>query len=121
MRIVNFNSLAQPPIITVHESKISCLCVNRNGTLLATSSDKGTLVRIFNVKDAKLLIELRRGITNADINYIIFDEYNRHVACAYGTGAVHIFSIVEAMKNNYNENYYSDQNDTNETKNQKSF
>ena len=121
VRIVNFNSLAQPPIITAHESKIACLCVNRNGTLLATSSDKGTLVRIFDVKDGKLLIELRRGTTNAEINCIIFDEYNKHVACASGTGTVHIFSIVEAMKNNYNENYYSDQNDTNETKNQKSF
>ena len=30
VRIVNFNSLAQPPIITAHESKIACLCVNRN-------------------------------------------------------------------------------------------
>jgi WD40 repeat protein len=51
VRIVNFNSLAQPPIITAHESKIACLCVNRNGTLLATASDKGTLIRIFDVKD----------------------------------------------------------------------
>jgi len=121
VRIVNFNSLAQPPIITAHESKIACLCVNRNGTLLATSSDKGTLVRIFDVKDGKLLIELRRGAKNAEINCIIFDEYNKLVACASGTGTVHIFSIVEAMKNNYNENYYSDQNDGDETKNQKSF
>ena len=121
VRIVNFNSLAQPPIITAHESKIACLCVNRNGTLLATSSDKGTLVRIFDVKDGKLLIELRRGAKNAEINCIIFDENNKHVACASGTGTVHIFSIVEAMKNNYNENYYSDQNDGDETKNQKSF
>jgi WD40 repeat protein len=121
VRIVNFNSLAQPQIITAHESKIACLCVNRNGTLLATSSDKGTLVRIFDVKDGKLLIELRRGAKNAEINCIIFDEYNKLVACASGTGTVHIFSIVEAMKNNYNENYYSDQNDGDETKNQKSF
>jgi len=121
VRIVNFNSLAQPPIITAHESKIACLCVNRNGTLLATSSDKGTLVRIFDVKDGKLLIELRRGAKNAEINCIIFDENNKHVACASSTGTVHIFSIVEAMKNNYNENYYSDQNDGDETKNQKSF
>ena len=91
MRIVNFNNLAQPPIITAHESKIACLCVNRNETLLATSSDKGTLVRIFDVKDRKLLIELRYGTTNADINGIIFYEYNRHVACENGTGTVHIF------------------------------
>ena len=120
VRIVNFNSLAQPPIITAHESKIACLCVNRNGTLLATASDKGTLVRIFDVKDGKLLIELRRGSKNADINCIIFDEFNKYVACASGMGTVHIFSIIGTMKNNYDENYYSEQIED-EPKNQKSF
>ena len=120
VRIVNFNSLAQPPIITAHESKIACLCVNRNGTLLATASDKGTLIRIYDVKDGKLLIELRRGSKNADINCIIFDEYNKYVACASGMGTVHIFSIIDTMKNNYDENYYSDQIGD-EPKNQKSF
>ena len=120
VRIVNFNSLAQPPIITAHESKIACLCVNRNGTLLATASDKGTLIRIYDVKDGKLLIQLRRGSKNADINCIIFDEYNKYVACASGMGTVHIFSIIDTMKNNYDENYYSDQIGD-EPKNQKSF
>lgn len=120
VRIVNFNSLAQPPIITAHESKIACLCVNRNGTLLATASDKGTLIRIFDVKDGKLLIELRRGSKNAEINCIIFDEFNKYVGVSSDTGSIHIFSIVGTMKNNFDENYYSDQMDD-EPKNQKSF
>ena len=120
VKMINFNSLAQPPIISAHESKIACLCVNRNGTLLATASDKGTLIRIFDVKDGKLLTELRRGSKNADINYIIFDEFNKYVGCASGMGTVHIFSIVATMKNYYNENYYSDNIDD-EPKNQKSF
>jgi WD40 repeat protein len=121
VRIVNFNSLAQPPIIQAHESKIACLSINRNGTLLATASDKGTLIRLFNAKDGKLLIELRRGSKNADINCIIFDEFNKYVACASANGTVHIFSIVGTMKNNFNENYYSDQLEEDEPKNQKSF
>ena len=37
VKMIYFNSLAQPPIISAHESKIACLCVNRNGTLLATA------------------------------------------------------------------------------------
>ena len=120
VRIVNFNSLSQPPIIAAHESKIACLCVNRNGTLLATASDKGTLIRIFDVKDGKTLIALRRGSKNAEINCIIFDEFNKYVACSSDTGSIHIFSIVNTMKNNFNENYYEDQMED-EPKNQKSF
>ena len=121
VRIVNFNSTTQPPIISAHESKIACLSVNRNGTLIATASDKGTLIRIFDVKESKLLIELRRGSKNAEINHIIFDEFNKYVACASGMGTVHIFSIIDTMKNNYNENYYSDQKNVEDTKNQKSI
>ena len=120
VRIVNFNSLAQPPILQAHESKIACLCVNINGTLLATASDKGTLIRIFDVKDGNILIELRRGTKNAGINCIIFDESNKYVACASDMGTVHIFSIMDAMKNKVNANYYSDEV-KDEPKNQKSF
>ena len=120
VRIVNFNSLSQPPIIAAHESRIASLSVNRNGTLIATASDKGTLIRIFDVKDGKLLIELRRGSKNAEINCIIFDEFNKYVACSSDTGSIHIFSIVNTMKNNFNENYYDDEMDD-EPKNQKSF
>ena len=100
VRIVNFNSLLQPPIIEAHESRIASLSVNKNGTLIATVSDKGTLIRIFDVKDGKLLIELRRGSKNAEINCIIFDEFNKYVACSSDTGSIHIFSIVNTMKNN---------------------
>ena len=71
-------------------------------------------------KDGKLLIELRRGSKNAEINCIIFDEFNKYVACSSDTGSIHIFSIVNTMKNNFNENYYDDEMDD-EPKNQKSF
>ena len=57
VQLINFNSLAQPPKIAAHESKISCLSVNHNGTLLATASDKGTLIRVYNIMDGKFLAE----------------------------------------------------------------
>ena len=120
VQLINFNSLVQPPIISAHESKIACLCINQNGTLLATASDKGTLIRVFNVSDGKLLAELRRGSKNADINCIVFDELNKFVGCASDNGTIHIFSIVSAMKN-INENYYSDNSIEEEPKNPKSF
>jgi len=119
VRLVNFNSLAQPPIITAHESGVACLSVNQNGTLLATASDKGTLIRVFNISNGKLLTELRRGSKNAEINCIAFDEQNKFVGCASDSGTIHIFSIVSAMKI-LDENYYADEINE-EPQNQKSF
>ena len=119
VKVINFNSLSQPPLIEAHESKIACLSINQNGTLLATASDKGTLIRVFNVSDAKLLAELRRGTKTAEINCIVFDEQNKYVGCTSVMGTLHIFSIVSAMKN-LDENYYSEVIEE-EPKNQKSF
>ena len=119
VRLVNFNSHTQPPIIEAHESGIACLSINVNATLLATASDKGTLIRVFNISDGKLIAELRRGSKNSEINCIVFDKNNKFIGCASESGTIHIFSIVSAIKN-FDENYYSESIEE-EPKNQKSF
>ena len=119
VKLVNLNSLKQPPLVDAHESGIACLSININGTLLATASDKGTLIRVFFVTTGKLITELRRGSKNAEINCIAFDKDNKFVGCASDNGTIHIFSIVSAMRN-FDENYYSEAIEE-EPKNQKSF
>lgn len=102
VKVVNFNSLAPLPLISAHESRIACLCINHNGTLLATASDKGTLIRVFSIQTGELIAELRRGVKNCNISCIAFDEHNKFVGCSGDTGTIHLFSIVTAMKNSAN-------------------
>ena len=69
------------------------MCLNYAGTLLATASDKGTLIRIFSTATGKALHELRRGAEKAEICSICFDMKSNWLACSSDRSTIHIFSI----------------------------
>ena len=118
VKLVNFLSSLQPPAISAHDTKIGCLSINEEGSLLATTSDKGTLIKIFLIQNGNLISELRRGAKNAEINCISFDDNNKYVGCTSVMGTVHIFNIEEQAKN-INESALIENEE--EQKNQKGF
>jgi len=79
--------------ITAHKGPINFLQLNREGTILATASDKGTLIRLFNTATGDNIQELRRGTENAEIYSIAFDETNRFLAVSSDRKTIHIFII----------------------------
>ena len=79
--------------IKAHKGPINCLQLNKDGTILATASDKGTLIRLFDTSTGEPIQELRRGSENADIFSIAFDDSNKFLAVSSDRKTVHIFII----------------------------
>jgi len=80
-------------VISAHESTIAYLALNSEGSLLATASDKGTLIRIFRTDTGDFLQELRRGTEKAEIYSICFNPSSKFLACSSDRGTIHIFSL----------------------------
>ncbi|KAL4468832.1 hypothetical protein ABPG74_005335 [Tetrahymena malaccensis] len=79
--------------IRAHQSALNCLQTNPRGTKLATASQKGTIIRIYNTKKGELLQELRRGSEYAQIYSIAFHPKGTFVACSSDSGTIHIFAL----------------------------
>ena len=79
--------------ISAHEGSIFCLAMNADGSLLATASEKGTLIRVFSTADGKKIQEVRRGIDQCEINCIVFHSENKYLACYSDKGTLHLFKL----------------------------
>ncbi len=76
---------------------MSCIALNFTGTLLATASDKGTLIRIFSTETGEPLQEVRRGSDKAEIYSIAFDKHSHWIACSSDKGTIHIWHVTKTM------------------------
>lgn len=85
-----------PIFIQAHESELGAIALNSEGTLVATASQKGTLIRVFNTETAAPMFELRRGAEQAVIYSIAFNPSSTFLACSSDKGTVHVFSLSEA-------------------------
>lgn len=82
-----------PSVIAAHEGALSCLAINSAGTMIASSSDKGTLIRVFDVPSGRKLYELRRGAERAVINCINFNADSTMLCVSSDHNTVHVFTL----------------------------
>ncbi|KAL0842670.1 hypothetical protein Bca101_015915 [Brassica carinata] len=80
-------------VIKAHDSDIACMSLTLDGSLLATASTKGTLIRIFNSLDGTLLQEFRRGMERAEIYSVAISSDLKWVAASSEKGTLHVFHL----------------------------
>ena len=64
LQIFDALNLASISMIPAHTGQLAAIQFNPTGTRIATASDKGTVIRVFNVADGARVYELRRYVTH---------------------------------------------------------
>uniref|UniRef100_A0A1D1Y915 Autophagy-related protein 18 n=1 Tax=Anthurium amnicola TaxID=1678845 RepID=A0A1D1Y915_9ARAE len=90
-----FDALSLQPvnIVQAHKSPVAYVAINSEGTLLATASDKGTVIRVFSIPNAQKLYQFRRGSYPARIHSISFNLVSSLLCVSSDTETVHIFKL----------------------------
>lgn len=63
--------------------------------MLATASDKGTVIRVFSLPDGKKMGEYRRGTKSARVHSINFNPAGTLLAVSSDTETVHIYNLLD--------------------------
>ncbi|ETW06278.1 hypothetical protein, variant [Aphanomyces invadans] len=82
--------------VQAHRGMPVALAMNATGTLLATASDTGTILRVFDVPSGTKRATFRRGSYPATIYSLAFNPTSTLLCCSSDTGTIHIFSLTGA-------------------------
>ncbi|KAF6811436.1 WD repeat domain-containing phosphoinositide-interacting protein 4 [Colletotrichum sojae] len=85
-------------IIPAHSSALKALQLSPDGELLATASDKGTLIRVFATSNSAKVTELRRGVDPANIYSLGFSPEGTKLACTSDKLTLHVFDVPHPQK-----------------------
>lgn len=88
--------------IQAHQSAIRIMTFSQDGKYIATCSERGTLIRIYNTYTREIVKELRRGTTSAVISWISFSKDNAYLLCRNKRGTIHIFHTDYDVKRKQN-------------------
>jgi len=105
VQLLNMNGIENdmsynPRIIAAHTSELAAIALNNAGTLLATASKRGTLVRVFATTAlCEKALEFRRGSDTADIHSIAFSFDSSFLCVSSDKGTVHLYGIRDPKLN----------------------
>ncbi|XP_043646256.1 WD repeat domain phosphoinositide-interacting protein 2 [Drosophila teissieri] len=93
LRIFNASKLRTGMTIRAHDTSLSALAFSPSGALLATASERGTVIRVFCVKNGQRVQEFRRGVSCVRIASLVFSASGDFLCASSNTETVHVFKI----------------------------
>jgi autophagy-related protein 18 len=80
-------------VVEAHRAPLSCISLNDDGTLLATASETGTIIRVFALPQGTKLYQFRRGTYPSTIYSMSFNLSSTLLCVSSTTDTVHIFRL----------------------------
>ena len=80
-------------VFRAHASALRAIAVSDDGSIVATASMKGTLIRAFDTASLDQIGEFRRGVDTAVTTGLAISPGNRWLACTSDKGTLHIFDM----------------------------
>lgn len=75
--------------IKAHKSAVIKMSISQEGTILVTSSGKGTLFRVFHLPEGGQMYTFKRGFSHAVIHSLSFGI--EKLVCSSDSGTIHVF------------------------------
>lgn len=97
--LYDLNKMEEVTVIAAHQAPVSCIAINNDGTLMATASEKGTVIRVFSIPDGKKLYQFRRGSMPARIFCMDFNATSTLLCVSSATETIHIFKLAPPSSN----------------------
>ncbi|KNG44554.1 WD40 repeat-like protein [Stemphylium lycopersici] len=83
-------------IIPAHESPLRAIGISRDGHLIATASEQGTIIRLWSFPSCTKLAELRRGVDPAAIFSLAFSPDGSTLAVTSDKSTLHVYDLKTA-------------------------
>ena len=92
LRIVHLETM-KTSIINAHTDPLRAVALSRDEELIATASERGTIIRMWSARDGAKVGEFRRGLDEADIFGLAFSPSGTFLASTSNKGTLHIYHL----------------------------
>jgi hypothetical protein len=92
LRIVDIETM-KTSIINAHTYALRAVALSRDEELIATASERGTMIRIWSARDGAKIGEFRRGLDEADIFGLAFSPSSTFLASTSNKGTLHVYHL----------------------------
>lgn len=85
-------------VIEAHRSPLSFVAMNSTGTLVATTSETGTIIRVFALPGGQKLHQFRRGTIPSTIHSMSFNLSSTLLCLSSASDTIHIFRLTNPQQ-----------------------